>query len=141
MFRTILLPIDIQIEASWEQALPVARGLLAEGGTLHLLGVVHDVGNAWVASYLPSGYEKRALEEMKSQLNDLAARELPGAGNVVTHVGHGHVAGVIVEMARKIEADLIVMASHSPDETPSLHVSSQAGRVVRHSPISVMLVR
>lgn len=141
MFKTILLPIDIQIEASWKQALPVARQLLAEGGTLHLLGVVHDVGNAWVASYLPSGYEKRALEEMKTQLGALVANELAGAGDIATHVGHGHVSEVILEMAKKIDADLIVMASEAPDELRNFLIGSHANQVVRHSPISVMILR
>ncbi len=141
MFKTILLPIDLQHASSWDQALPMARRLLAAGGSLHLLGVVHDVGNAWVASYLPKGYEKRALEEMKAQLGAFVARELPGADNVVTHVGHGHVAETVVSMAEKIHADLIVISANAPDELRTFRISAQADRVVRHSPVSVMIVR
>ncbi|MFD1796259.1 universal stress protein [Paracoccus aurantiacus] len=141
MFSTILLPIDTQHSESWEKALPVARDLLAEGGTLHLLGIVHDVGNAWVASYLPKGYEKRALEEMKARLGEFARREMPDAANVVTHVGYGHVAETIIDMAGKVDASLIVMASQAPDELRTFRISSQADRVVRHSPVSVMIVR
>ncbi|WBU58299.1 universal stress protein [Paracoccus sediminicola] len=141
MFKTILLPIDLQHESSWKTALPAARRLLDEGGTLHLLGVVHDVGNAWVASYLPKGYEQRALEEMKAQLGDFVSRELGGVAGVTTHVGHGHVAETIIATAEKISADMIVMAAHPPDELRTFRVSSQADRVVRHSPVSVMLMR
>ncbi|NHF72151.1 universal stress protein [Paracoccus xiamenensis] len=141
MFKTILLPIDLQHSASWDQALPVARRLLDTDGKLHLLGIVHDVGNAWVASYLPKGYEKRALEEMKAQLGAFAARELPDVANVVTHVGHGHVAETIVAMADKVHADLIVVAANAPDEMRTFRIGAQADRVVRHSPVSVMIVR
>lgn len=141
MYKTILLPIDVQHEASWQKAIPVARELLDEGGELHLLGVVHDVGNAWVASYLPKGYEKQALTAMKASLSDLAAKELSGDMRVKTHVGHGHVTETILEMADKISADLIIMASRSPDEMRTFRVGSQADRIVRHSPISVMIVR
>ena len=141
MFKSILLPIDVQHDASWKKAIPVALDLLDADGELHLLGIVHDVGNAWVASYLPRGYEKRALEEMKAQLGAFVARELPGMTNVVTHVGHGHVAETVVAMAEKVHADLIVLAANAPDELRTFRISASADRVVRHSPVSVMIVR
>ena len=141
MFHAILLPIDLQHDSSWREALPVARSLLAPGGTLHVLGIVHDVGSAWVASYLPSGYEKKALAAMKADLMAFVSREMPEGGNVITHVGHGHVAETIIAMAEKTGADLIVMASRSPDELRTFRIASQGDRVVRHSPISVLIVR
>ncbi|WBU54485.1 universal stress protein [Paracoccus sp. SCSIO 75233] len=141
MFKTILMPIDLQHKSSWSRALPAARAQLGEGVELHLLGIVHDVGNAWVASYLPKGYEQRALEEMKAELDSFVARELADVDGVTTHVGYGHVAETIVETADRIGADLIVMASRSPDELRTFRIASQGDRVVRHSPISVLIVR
>ncbi|MDO5640997.1 MAG: universal stress protein [Paracoccus sp. (in: a-proteobacteria)] len=141
MFKTVLVPIDVQHDKSWKKVIPVARKLQADGAELHLLGIVHDVGNAWVASYLPRGYEQRALTEMKAKLRDLVASELPDVEGVKTHVGHGHVAETILEMAERVGADLIVMASRSPDEMRTFRLGSQADRVVRHSPISVMILR
>ena len=141
MFKNILLPIDLQHAPSWEQALPLARQMLDAGGKLHILGIVHDVGNAWVASYLPKGYETRALEEMKAQLGAFVARELSGVADVVTHVGHDHVAETVVAMAGKIHADLIILAANPPDELRTFRISASADRVVRHSPVSVMIVR
>ena len=141
MYKTILLPIDVQHKASWQKAIPVARELLDEGGELHLLGIVHDVGNAWVASYLPKGYEKQALNAMKESLGELVAKAMPDDIRIKTHVGHGHVTETILEMADKISADLIVMASRSPDEMRTFRVGSQADRIVRHSPVSVMIIR
>lgn len=141
MFNTVLLPIDLQHDGSWREALPIACSLLARGGTLHLLGIVHDVGNAWVASYLPKGFEQKALEQMKTDLNSFAVREARDAANVATHVGHGHVAETIVSTAEKLGADLIVMASRSPDELRTFRIGSQGDRVVRHSPVSVLIVR
>ena len=141
MFKSILLPIDVQHDASWKKAIPVARQLLDADGVLHLLGIVHDVGNAWVASYLPRGYEQKALAAMKTSLGELVAREMADDARVRTHVGHGHVAETILDMSEKIGADLILMASRAPDEMRTFRVGSQADRVVRHSPISVMILR
>lgn len=141
MFKSILLPIDLQHPSSWSDALPKAQALLDQGGELHILGIVHDVGNAWVASYLPSGYEKKALEEMKAELEAFVSDKIGDRKGVTTHVGHGHVAETIVSMAEKIGNDLIVMASRVPDELRTFRVASQGDRVVRHSPVSVLLLR
>lgn len=141
MFNSILLPIDLQHEESWRVALPAAQQLLAQGGTLHLLAIVLDVGNAWVASYLPRGYEKKALTAAKARLGDLVKEQIADATDVVTHVGLGHVAETIITMAEKTGSDLIVMNSRSPDEMRTFRISSQADRVVRHSPVSVLIVR
>ena len=140
MFTTILLPIDLQHDSSWREALPIARSMLAEGGALHILGIVHDVGNAWVASYLPKGFEQKALAQMKSDLTEFVARECAGVP-ATTHVGHGHVAETIISTAERIGADLIVMGSRSPDELRTFRIGSQGDRVVRHSPVSVLIVR
>lgn len=141
MLNEILLPIDLQHEVSWKEALPMALKLLEPGGTLHLLGIVHDVGNAWVASYLPKGYEKKALEAMKADLGAFVSREIGPDIKVKTHVGHGHVAETILKMAKKTDAKLIVMASQRPDQLRTFRVGSQADRVVHHSPVSVLVIR
>ena len=62
MFRTILLPIDLNEASSWERALPIALELCrAHGAKLHVMTVVPDFGMAIVGSFFPEGYEDRAL--------------------------------------------------------------------------------
>lgn len=121
--------------------MPVARRLAGENGTIHLLGIVPDIGSSMVATYLPKGYEKQALERMKATLDAFAVREFGASGKIVTHVGHGHVAETILRQAKKHGADLIIMGSHKPDELRNILISSHANAVVRHSPVSVMVVR
>ena len=41
----------------------------------------------------------------------------------------------------KIGADLVVMASHAPDKIREFLVGSHADRIVRRSPVSVLVVR
>ncbi len=135
MFKNILLPVDLGHEASWSKAVEVAKGL---GGKVHVLGVVPDFGEAMVAAYFPADFSKKAAEGLKARLDAFAAEHVAGA---TTHVGHGHVAEAILAVASAVGADLIVMASHPPDELRSLFVGSQAERVVRHSPIPVLVVR
>ena len=141
MIRRILLPIDVGHESSWRKALPMAAHLAEGGGEVHLLGIVHDVGSALVATALPKGFERQAVAEMGEHLERFAAEHAPEGLDVRTHVSMGHVPQRILSVAEEIGADLIVMASYAPDELRSLLVGSNAGKVVRHSPISVLVVR
>ncbi|MEO0362892.1 MAG: universal stress protein [Pseudomonadota bacterium] len=137
MFKTILLPIDLNHDASWLKALPAARGVASADGTLHLLGIVPDFGMSMVASYFPKDFEERALGDMKAALEAFAAEH----GGAETHVGHGHVPETILSTAKSVGADVIVMASHPPDELRSLLVGSHAEKVVRHATTPVLVVR
>ncbi|WP_304616449.1 universal stress protein [Paracoccus sp. (in: a-proteobacteria)] len=141
MHESILLPIDLQHPETWETALPAAIRLAGETGVIHLLGIVHDFGSSMVATFLPKGYEARILQTMKDDLDRFASENLPDNDRVRIHVGHGHVAETILKSAKKFGADLIVMASPKPDELRSILVSRDVNAVVRHSPVSVLVVR
>ncbi|MDD9707652.1 universal stress protein [Seohaeicola sp. SP36] len=141
MFRNILMPIDIEHPESWEKALPMAVELTGTEGTLHILGIVHDIGSAWVAQSLPRDFEEKSLQNMKSRLNAFASEHLPGNMRVKTHVGHGHVAEHILKAAKTIGAELIVIAAHHPDDLRTLLIGSNSGKVVRNATIPVLTVR
>ncbi len=141
MYKTVLLPIDLAHRESWEKALPTALEIAGNGGEVHLLGIVHEVGSAMVASFLPEGFEVEALEKMKAGMDEFAADHAQNGTPIHVLVGHGHVPETILKVAAKIDADLIVMAGHSPTELTSMLVSSYAGKVVRNAPVSVMVVR
>lgn len=141
MHDSILLPVDLQHPETWERALPAALRLAGETGTIHLLGIVHDFGSSMVATFLPKGYETKILQAMKEDLDRFATQHLPDQSRVQIHVGHGHVAETIIKTAKRFAADLIVMASPHPDELRSILVSRDVNAVVRHSPVSVLVVR
>ncbi|PWJ21133.1 universal stress protein [Jannaschia seohaensis] len=141
MFENILLPVDPAHDESWKQAVPLALRCAAGEGKIHLLGIVHDVGGPLVANYLPENYVQHAMEHVKSELEALAEKELSEAKSVEVHVAVGHVAETILRIAESLSADLIVMASHPPNELRTLLVGSQADKVVRHSPIPVLVAR
>ena len=55
-------------------------------------------------------------------------------------VGHGTVYEEILHAAKRIDADLIVMAAHRPGQADYL-LGPNAARVVRHAECSVLVVR
>ncbi len=123
MFDKVLLPIDMTHPESWEKALPMALRCAGSSGEIHVLGIVHDLGAAMIASYLPEDFEKTAM------------------ARVHVHVGHGHVPETILRIAGDLGADLIVMASHPPNELKTLLVGSNADKVVRHATLPVLVAR
>lgn len=141
MFEKVLLPIDLNHPASWQSALPAARRCAGAEGEIHLLGIVHDLGSAMVASFLPEGFEQQAMEKLKAALQEFADTEFEDGKKPTVHVGHGHVPETILRIAEQVGANLIVMASHPPSDFQTLLVGSNADKVVRHSTIPVLVVR
>lgn len=143
MFKEILLPIDLDDPSSWKKALPVTLGLVEKfGSKLHIMTVVPTFGMAIVSGYFPADFEKKALAASDRKLHEWSREHLP-QGIAAQHiVAHGTVYEEIIETRKKLGdgVDLIVMASHRPDLKDYL-IGPNSARVVRHSKISVLIVR
>lgn len=141
MYKDILLPIDLNSEESWKKALPRALELArAFSCRLHVMTVVPSVGMSIVGQYLPQDFEKQAVEKTNEQLHLFVSEFVPDDVKVQHVVANGTIYEEILSVARDIRADLIVMASHRPELKDYL-IGPNAARVVRHSPISVLVVR
>lgn len=142
MFKSVLLTVDIGQEASWKKALPQAVELVkSSGGQLHVVSVVPNMGTALVESFFPPDFERNALGAAHAALSDLVAREVPREVSVSLHLAFGSIHDKVLETLDSLECDLVVMASHQPDRVREFLVGSNADRVVRRSPVSVLVVR
>ena len=141
MYKTILLTIDIEHDASWKKALPAAIEHVIHVAAPGLLAVVPDFGSPLVASEFPAGYQRKVLTAAKARLEGMRGGEIPWPLGTLSHVGIGRVHEVILDHITSTGADLVVMASHAPDHVREFLVGSQADRVVRRSPVSVLVVR
>jgi len=142
MFKTILLTVDTAQPASWAKALPQAADLArASGGTLHILAVVPDYDISHLASYLPEGFQQSILTRTKEALDTIIATAVPNDVTAVAHLNYGAVHERILAAIDDLKVDLVVMASHKPDVVHDFLIGSQADRVVRRSPVSVLVVR
>ena len=64
MFKSILLPLDVEHESSWCRTLPVARDLAkTHGSELHIVGVVPHFGSALVGSFFPDDFEEQTVRD------------------------------------------------------------------------------
>ena len=142
MYKTILVTVDLAHEPSWKMALPEAIALAkTSSGVLHVLTVVPKVPSSLVAAYLPEGFETHALENANTRIAAIIDEHIGDAVEAHAHVAHGLVHEEILKAIGAVKADLVVMASHSPDRVREFLVGSQADRVVRRSPVSVLVVR
>ena len=66
---------------------------------------------------------------------------LPADVTVKLHLRHGEVHDEVLSVIGESGADLVIMASHAPDNVREFLVGSQADRLVRRSPVSVLVVR
>lgn len=141
MYRSILLPVDLNAESSWKKALPVALAIAkAFGSKLHLMSVVPGLGSGIVANYFPEHYEEKMLAEAENHLEDFAAKHIPDGTDYQVHLAHGSIYHEVLRVAESHSCDLIIMASHRPELADYL-LGPNAERVVRHANQSVMVVR
>lgn len=141
MFRDILLPVDLNHDSSWRKSLPVALKLVeAFGARLHIMTVIPAFGMSIVGQFFPEDYEDKALETARQALHRFSQDHLPDNVAVQHIVCHGTVYEEIIREAKAIGADLVVMTAHRPELRDYL-LGPNASRVVRHAPVSVMVIR
>jgi nucleotide-binding universal stress UspA family protein len=142
MYKSILLTIDINQPASWEKALPKALELCSGwGAALHVLSVVPTYGLPVVEGFFPADFESKAIHKAGEDLKALLEKILPKEQHAEAHVRAGVVHEEILAAIGTIGVEIVVMGSHPPDRMRDFLVGSNADRVVRHSPVSVLVVR
>lgn len=142
MFKAILLTLDLNAESSWKKALPQAIELArASKGTLHVMSVVPDMGTPLVEGFFPEDFEQKAIAAAAAALDKLVADHVPEDVRVKQHLAFGKIHRKVLKTIEKIDCDLVIMASHKPDRVREFLVGSNADRIVRRSPVSVLVVR
>ena len=140
MYKQILVPVDIADPELAKPAIVAAVNMArADGGAVRLVHVV-PLTSGMLVEYVPADFEaeqRRAAEEAMAEI--ARGSELEGA-QVSTTVRQGGIYHEVLEEAKAIGADLIVMSSHRP-AMRTYFLGSNAGHIVRYAPCSVLVVR
>jgi nucleotide-binding universal stress UspA family protein len=135
-----LVPIDLADTDLAKPAVETAVNMAkASGGTVRLVNVL-QMTPVMLAEYVPADFD---LQQRKSAEDALAivARECGlDASRVSASVRQGGIYHEVLEEAKAIGADLIVMSSHRP-AMRTYFLGSNAGHVVRYAKCSVLVVR
>ena len=135
MYKNILVTIALDHSRDNALAFDIARTLAAEGASITALNVLEEMP-AYVETYLPQDHFDERLADSEARLK----AELGGVADVKPVVISGHAATTIVSYAVDNKIDCIVIASHRPG-LQDYFLGSTAGRVVRHAPCAVHVVR
>ncbi len=144
MFQRILVPLDGSERA--EQAIPLAARLArASGGLLFFVRVVDVVYEARMYSPLSATYLQEIEEKERTDAVDYLAKKTAAsefAGIQIRHlVVSGSAPSSLLQIAQQEHIDLIVLCSHGYTGLKRWALGSVAQKVVRLSPVSVLLVR
>ena len=135
MYKNILVAIALDHSRDNAAAFEIARALASEGASITALNVLEEMP-AYVETYLPQDHFEERLADCEARLK----AELGGVTDVKPVVVGGHAATTIVSYAADNNIDCIVIASHRPG-LQDYFLGSTAGRVVRHAPCAVHVVR
>lgn len=140
--RRILVPIDFSdcSKKALSYAIPFAK---QHNATLTLLYVAPSL------SYGPGEYgviDEATLEENlktsgRKELERLAADHVRGEVGADTVVRTGTASDEIVELAKALPADLVVLSTHGHTGLKHVLLGSVAEHVVRNAPCPVLVVR
>jgi nucleotide-binding universal stress UspA family protein len=139
--KKILVPIDFSdcSKKALQYAIPFAKQFHARMIFLHVLPTHHAIGReAEFAGTLIDGDLKNELE---AQLTTLVQEIVPSEIPMEIEVRHGAPSMEIVNAAKEMGVDVIVMSTHGHTGRVHAFIGSVAGDVVRLAPCPVLVVR
>jgi len=140
MFKNILVPVDLADTDLALSAIETAASLArASGGQVRLLNVLPPTPEM-LSPYVPYDFDARQRVSAEEALVIVARESGVDIGHIGVAVRQGGVYHEVLEEAKKIAADLIVMSSHRPSAR-NYFLGSNAGHVVRYATCSVLVVR
>ena len=140
MYMQILVPVDLSdpdlVKPAIETAVSMAR---ASGGSVRLVNVLPTTP-VMLAEYVPPDFELQQRKASEDALSRIASECGLDPAHVSWAVRQGGIYHEVLEQAKAINADLIVMSSHRP-AMRTYFLGSNAGHVVRYAKCSVLVVR
>lgn len=137
MYDDVLLPValgEVDDDPALDRALDLAERYDA---TLHVLSAVDPTVVEPMS--IETGQVHEQLEESAEESVDTAAERARERGvDVVTRIGHGPPASVVVDYAENV--DVVVMATHGREGLKHALLGSVTEKVLRHSPAPVLTV-
>jgi nucleotide-binding universal stress UspA family protein len=140
MYKQILVPIDLAdtdlAKPAIETAVSMAR---ASGGKVRLINVL-PMTPVMLAEYVPPDFDAQQRQSAEDAMKIIARECGLDSAHISDTVRQGGIYHEVLEEAKKISADLIVMSSHRP-AMRTYFLGSNAGHVVRYAKCSVLVVR
>jgi len=140
--ETILVAVDFSepSKQALETAIELAR---REGAVLHIAHAL-ELPTPIFTTYafeMPEAYLTSAREESQRLLQEAVDEAGRRGVEAKSHLLNAPAAMAIEEMAREVDADLVVVGTHGHTGLRHLALGSVAERVIRHAPCNVLVVK
>ena len=140
MFKKILVPVDLAEPDLTRPALDTAVAMARNtNGSVRIVNVL-PMTPVMLAEYVPPDFDTQQRQSAEDGLKKLTEECGLAADRVSGIVRQGGIYHEVIEEAKAVGADLIVMTSHRPDMR-SYFLGSNAGHVVRYASCSVLVLR
>jgi len=139
--KRILVPIDFSdcAKKALQYAIPLAKEHEAAITLLYVVPTSYAIGEYGGIDYASLEADMRASGD--KQLSALAVDEVRGEVSADTLIRTGTAAAEIIEVARSLPADLIVVSTHGRTGLKHVFLGSVTEHVIRHAPCPVLVVR
>jgi nucleotide-binding universal stress UspA family protein len=140
MYKRILVPIDLSDVDLAKPAIATAVMMANEsGGSIRLINVL-PMTPVMLAEYVPPDFEAQQRAAAEEAIAIVAKEAGLSAERTSTAVRQGNIDREIIDEAKAMKADLVVMSSHRTG-VRTYFLGSNAGHVVRYATCSVLVVR
>lgn len=137
----VLCAVDLSYEDDARAMVQEAARIAGcSDAALSVMTVIPDYGSSWVGSFFKEGTLREAANRASDRLHAVVSEALPGHGKIQHIVQIGSIYDKVLETVGEVTADLVVVGAHKPDLVDRL-VGPNASHIVRHCPVSVMVVR
>jgi nucleotide-binding universal stress UspA family protein len=141
-FKKILFPVDLSPASI--KVVPYVLNMAAKhGARVHLLFVAR-VFDYFTSMYVPhpsvSQFEKEVIEGAEKRLYEFAEEHFKGVDGVKVKVAAGDPSDEILSYIGAMGIDLVIMGTHGRRGLDKIMFGSVAERVVKSSPVPVMVV-
>jgi len=140
MYNRILVPIDLADPNLAKPAIQTALMIAGIANSVLRLINVLPLTPVMLAEYVPPDFDAQQRRSAEDALNIVAKESGLLAERISTVVRQGVIHHEILDEAKSMHADLIVMSSHRTG-VRTYFLGSEAGHVVRYATCSVLVVR
>lgn len=141
MFKNIVIPIDLYDKKSIKTVLPTALTFATSvQAKLHFIYVISDFGMKMVEDYIPKDWVVKQKAKYRKEVEELIKQYVPSEIGANCHIGRGSVYDTVIQYSQELQADLIIISAVRP-QLKDYMLGPNASKIVRHSAISVLVVR
>lgn len=135
----ILVPLDFSEMSlkALRYAVPFAKQFNAKITLVHVVELMAYTPELPYPPALPLDQ----TEEVKAELEKIREANVPAGIPVDVVVRHDFAADAVIDVASRMNADLIITATHGRTGLKHVFLGSVAEKIVRHAPCPVLVVR